>query len=147
VHTLKKPSKDNRGVEKKMSDSSENALDQIPANRDETGKYKTVPPIETRFKPGQTGNPSGRPKKSLFQTRMEQAFNDPEIVELLIADVITAIREGNSANLKEAWARVDGPIKQDIDLNSTVNVRDLSPEARQAEIETILAAIKAKQAD
>jgi hypothetical protein len=74
------------------------------------------------FQPGQSGNPSGRPKKSLFAQKMEDAFNNPEVVELLMADVLTSIREGNSANLKEAWARVDGPIKQEMEVTGSMGV-------------------------
>ena len=41
----------------------------VPRNKDASGKppYLPVPPLHSRFKPGQSGNPSGRPKTALVR--------------------------------------------------------------------------------
>jgi len=59
----------------------------------------------------------------------------------------TKIKLHDKKGALDSIARHLGMFVDKSEVNSTVNVRDLSPEARQAEIETILAAIKAKQAD
>jgi len=92
----------------------------------------------------------GRPKGSVSVTKFLKDLleaNECDQAKKLAQSLILNAAKGNGTAIKEVMSRIDGPIKQDIDLNSTVNVHDLSPEARQAEIETILAAIKAKQAE
>jgi|SRR6185312_3002392 len=95
------------------------------------------------FMPGQSGNPNGRPKKSLFQTRMEQEFNDPATVEILIQGVKKSIQEGNSANLKEAWARVDGPLTQVVETKDTTWTDEQCMTGLTTVLERIAADVKA----
>ena len=47
----------------------------------------------------------------MFQGHLEAAFNDPIISQDLANAVIASIKAGSSANLKQAWDRVDGPVK------------------------------------
>lgn len=91
------------------------------------------------FQPGKSGNPNGRPKKSLFHDLMDQAFDDPVRAKQMAEKVISKILEGDVVALKEAWARRDGPIKQEVELSGSVDTSGLTPEERQAKIEALKA--------
>ena len=51
----------------------------MPANRQKTGKKAN----DTSFRPGQSGNPSGRPRKRRELTEMCQRFVDQECIDKL----------------------------------------------------------------
>src|SRR5690348_13637488 len=57
-----------------------------PANRQQN---RVLPPVEYRFKPGQSGNPSGRPKKKwlteAFEELLERNLSDPKEREAFMA--------------------------------------------------------------
>lgn len=78
------------------------------------------------FPPGVSGNPSGRPKKSLYMREMEKAFNDPEIVPQLVEATIKTIcskRISMAGVLERAklLERIEGPITQEINLSGSVS--------------------------
>jgi hypothetical protein len=50
-----------------------------PENRRKTGPQAPVARSEaTRFKPGKSGNPGGRPKKKPLTEALEKIYSDPE---------------------------------------------------------------------
>lgn len=48
------------------------------------GRSNNQPPIETRFKKGQSGNPKGRPKKrpSTFESEVKSAFGEERQIKI-----------------------------------------------------------------
>jgi hypothetical protein len=87
-----------------------------PENRRKTGVGRggTVPPPEHRFKPGQSGNPGGRPKSKLltqaYRELLEQV--DPKerktLAEILARKAVQQALKGNLAALKEITDRTEG---------------------------------------
>src|SRR5580704_16382422 len=99
----------------------------VPGNRITTGP-------DGRFLKGFSGNPSGRPKKSLMQQRLEEKANDPEFVERWVEGAIErSISKGVAGFLmsREILDRVDGPVKQEVDLNVTLGLAETLTKARQ----------------
>ena len=87
-----------------------------PENRRKTGAGRggTVPPPEHRFKPGQSGNPGGRPKTKLltqaYRELLEQV--DPKerktLAEILARKAVQQALKGNLVALKEITDRTEG---------------------------------------
>ncbi len=77
------------------------------------------------WKPGQSGNPKGRPKKadcltSLLKEEMEKI--DPEDKgkrthkELIVLATMCLAKNGNATALKEIWERMDGKVRDKLEL-------------------------------
>lgn len=84
--------------------------------------------------PGQSGNPSGRPKKKPVTELYEQILNDPENIALFERAIIKALTKGNMAmvlQLKEMTDRVEGKVTQPIEADVTVNLADAIAAARK----------------
>lgn len=81
----------------------------------------------TPWKPGQSGNPSGRPKtKPLtdeFKRRRDE--NEGELAKELIQVAIDAAKKGDFRFWQELMNRSDGKVIEQIDLTADVNVQDL----------------------
>lgn len=76
------------------------------------------PPQEYRFKPGQSGNPAGRPKGSVSLTRLirEELERDGEdAARQLIRAAIDKAKAGSWRHLKEIIDRIDGPIAHHVE--------------------------------
>lgn len=78
------------------------------------------------WKKGQSGNPKGRPKKAdclttLMREELEKV--DPKDKEkrthkeLVVIATIELAKEGNSTALKEVWERMDGKVKEKLEIN------------------------------
>lgn len=80
-----------------------------PANRDQQG----------RFKPGFSGNPSGRPKNTLkdFTRQMFTEMTDEEKREWLIKNKVSGI---------DMWKMAEGNPKQDVGLSGEVVTKIIS---------------------
>ena len=71
---------------------------------------------DTKWKPGQSGNPHGRPKKENCLTDILKAKVDPEeLAERLIAKA----NEGDMIAMKYIYDRVDGRPKESVDIDAT----------------------------
>lgn len=78
------------------------------------------------FKPGQSGNPNGRPKGTSLTARLRVAIEKPEpgderpVADRLVAKLITLALEGDRQAIKDVFERVDGkvPDKLEADLKS-----------------------------
>jgi len=74
------------------------------------------------YKPGQSGNLKGRPKKGYSITEMmkEMLNNKPEIKEAIGSQIAAKAIEGDQAAIKTLWQYMDGMPKQTIDATVTV---------------------------
>lgn len=87
-----------------------------------------------KWKPGQSGNPSGRPKKKLITQMYEEILNDPEHIAAIKAATVKALRNGNMAmvlQLREMADRTEGKVTQPIEADISVNLADAIAEARK----------------
>lgn len=74
---------------------------------------------------GQSGNPSGRPKKSLLQRRVEEEFESEEFVEEALTAIKRTMTSAGMAGVLERkhWSdRVDGPVRQELDITGSVSL-------------------------
>lgn len=88
------------------------------------------------FMPGQSGNPSGRPKKRPISEIYERIMENPENVGLIEAAVLKTILAGKMAaqlTLKEMAERIEGKVTQPVDVNGelTLTLSDRIERARQ----------------
>lgn len=87
------------------------------------------------WKPGQSGNPSGRPPKSLLARKLEQMCNDPEIVEQILEQTKRTLTTKGMAGVlmqERILDRVDGKPVQPIEGDLTIALK-LSERMKQAE--------------
>src|SRR5664279_3842241 len=79
--------------------------------------------IPYRYKPGQSGNPSGRPKgligAALFKQLRKSGGKD---LELIIAGIISSARKGDAKAFSTIRDSIDGRPAQSIDLAGEVSV-------------------------
>lgn len=82
----------------------------------EQGKSKRrPPPVETRFKPGQSGNPTGRRKGSGIIGLLHQALT-PERKKAIVNRVVTMAAAGDLRALELILDRLDGPVSRDLNV-------------------------------
>jgi uncharacterized protein DUF5681 len=126
--------------------------------------------VATRFKPGQSGNPGGRPKTRIVAEMLSALGNevDPETLksyfQIAAERLMTEVFRGNVQAFREFANRVDGRATQHVELRGGLEVNHqgewqqawdkATPEEREHMIveldDKILAAaeqIKAKRAD
>lgn len=117
-----------------MDDTNGGQDNELPEN---TPAYtpKLTPEMEARkWKPGESGNPGGRPKKKPITEMYEAMLNDPELIDVARDAIRKAISKGQMAmvlQLKEMAERVEGKITQPIEADVTVNLADAIAEARK----------------
>lgn len=105
------------------------------ANSDKNTKKPLSESLEkNKWKPGQSGNPSGRPKKKPITELYESILNDPEQIAALRKSIIKVLDKGNMAmvlHLKEMADRIEGKVTQPIEAEISVNLADAIAEARK----------------
>ena len=89
------------------------------------------------WKPGESGNPSGRPKKKPITEMFERIFSDPELVTQFESAVVRSITKGGMAGvmyMKDAADRLEGKVTQplDVDLNFSLAARMAKARERTA---------------
>ena len=86
------------------------------------------------WQPGQSGNPSGRPKKKPITEMYERILNNPENLAAIELATMNALKKGNMAfvlQLREVTDRIEGKISQPIEADITVNLSDAIAAARK----------------
>jgi len=81
------------------------------------------PPEPNRWKPGQSGNPKGRPKDKPITAALRELMdrNDGEAIKALAAVALKNALKGDFRFAKEILERVDGKVAEQLDLNADVN--------------------------
>src|ERR1700723_707403 len=86
------------------------------------------------FKPGQSGNPGGRPKKRPITELYERILSDPKNIAAIEKAVLATLRKGNMTMvllLREITERVEGKVTQPIDADVTLNLAEAIAEGRK----------------
>ncbi len=91
-----------------------------PQNRRKTGAGcgGIVPPVEYRFKPGQSGNPGGRPKSKLVTQAYQELLEEVDrksgktFAQIIAEKVIREALNNNLAAVKEITDRTEGKAAQ-----------------------------------
>jgi hypothetical protein len=84
------------------------------------GRGRNPPPAGYRWKPGQSGNPAGRPKGSGLTDRLRALLDadDGATAERIVRAVVAAAEAGDAAFVKLIWDRLDGPVAARVELDS-----------------------------
>lgn len=99
------------------------------ANTPEKKHELTPEMVEAQWKPGQSGNPSGRPKKKPITEMYERLLADPKNIEAIEAAVAKALSKGQMAmvlQLKEMTDRVEGKVSQPVEVEGSLAIHTLS---------------------
>lgn len=86
------------------------------------------------WKPGQSGNPSGRPHKKPVTEMYERILSDPIALKAMEKAIKKALGKGQMAmvlQLREMTDRVEGKVTQPITADVTVNLSEAIAEARK----------------
>jgi hypothetical protein len=97
-------------------------------------KNRGKPENLTPWKPGQSGNPAGRPKKKPVTEMYERILSNPDNLSAIEKATVKALLKGNMAmvlQLREMTDRVEGKVTQPIEADITVNLADAIAEARK----------------
>lgn len=78
-----------------------------------------------QFKPGETGNPNGRPKKgySITEWFQEMLSSKPEVKDAIGKSIMKKALEGDAAAQRLVWQYMDGMPKQAIDHEGGVEIK------------------------
>jgi hypothetical protein len=89
---------------------------------DNRGTGRPLPPVETRFKKGQSGNPAGRPKSALYSDALRRKLSqidetdehEPKrsYAEILAEKAILKAKEGDIQALAHVADRTEGKPRQ-----------------------------------
>ena len=86
------------------------------------------------WQPGESGNPSGRPKKKPITEMYERILSNPDHLAAIELATVNALKKGNMAfvlQLREVTDRIEGKISQPIEADITVNLSDAIAQARK----------------
>jgi hypothetical protein len=109
--------------------TTDNAIDiqRDSSGRDQKGRFAKGNP--NGFKPGQSGNPAGRPKSitlsESFRRQLSQVVpNDPHgrtFAEVIALRVCVAAAQGDVSAARELGDRTEGKARQAIDVDMSVS--------------------------
>lgn len=80
------------------------------------------PPVSGRWKPGQSGNPKGRPKKKPFTEALERIFAklSDEEHEQIAMPLVKKAASGDVSAAKELADRLDGKVPTSVGGSTTL---------------------------
>lgn len=84
------------------------------------GRGRNPPPAGYRWKPGQSGNPRGRPKGSGLTDRLRALLekDDGAALNAIAAAVVEAAKAGDAAFVRMLWERIDGPVSARVEVEA-----------------------------
>jgi hypothetical protein len=100
-------------------------------NNGKRGRVENLKP----FKPGQSGNPSGRPKKTPLTDLYKELLDSPEIIAEVRNSVRAMVKSGRMVGmlqLKEMAERVEGKVTQPIEVEVSISERIRKARERRA---------------
>jgi len=79
-----------------------------------------MPKVSTSYKPGQSGNLKGRPKKgySITEWFKEMLNSSPEVKDAIGESITKKALKGDTTAQKMVWSYMDGMPKQSTDITS-----------------------------
>lgn len=98
-------------------------------NRRQDGTFGRGNRIGPRFRPGQSGNPKGRPPERPLTASLREALdaNDGELIETLARVAVDKAEGGDFRYFKEIMDRVDGKVTNRLDVSASgMSAADLS---------------------
>ncbi len=111
------------------------ATKQQTGNKRRDGKFAPHNKLGNRFKPGESGNPEGRPKLTLLSEALREQLahvlpgvDDRTVAEHIARSMIREALKGNVMAAKEIADRTEGKPKQAIDVD--MSIRDWRELAR-----------------
>jgi len=99
----------------------------VPENKHNTRFRGPSPDVgrATQFKPGQSGNPGGRPKKTPLTKAFEQVFGDPEFTVAQLRKIMAGKNDmAKVMLLKIAGDRLEGKVTAALEGNLTLTVSE-----------------------
>lgn len=90
---------------------------------------ETIKPFQ--FKPGKSGNPGGRPKKTPLTEALQRIVQDPQAADKLAKSIVKEANKGNHKAFKEIADRVEGKVANRVaftgydgeEIKATVNAK------------------------
>lgn len=109
--------------------------DKIAGNSELTGRQRSLANLTPhQFQKGTSGNPSGRPRKGPATEIYEQLWDNQEFRERFRAATMERMLSKGVAGFlmsREVADRVEGPVKQEIDMQVTLGLAETLSKARQ----------------
>lgn len=84
-----------------------------------------MPLTQTSFKPGQSGNPDGRPPKGYSITEWFQNMmnSNPDVRDAMGKSIVKKALEGDVSAQKMVWQYMDGMPKQTLEHEGGLDIR------------------------
>ena len=80
------------------------------------------PPRLGRWKPGESGNPAGRPKSKPFKDALQAILDNPDQLAKTAAALVARSHTGDVGAIKEIADRLDGKVTDTLETNALVRV-------------------------
>ena len=105
------------------------------------GKSRGRPENLKPFKPGQSGNPGGRPKKRLIDEVLTELLETADSSEALAVAraLIKKAKKGDSKAAQLVAERTQGKPKQKIEMSGSLDLKSKSDEELKAMLQTLIA--------
>jgi len=95
------------------------------------------PPVHTRWKKGQSGNPGGRPKGeslvALMRRVLEREHNGRPLMEVLAERLVKEALAGKFPFAKEVLDRVEGKVQDKLEVSGPMTVKVVYDDERPAQ--------------
>jgi hypothetical protein len=85
-----------------------------------SGKRPGRPENLRPWKPGQSGNPGGRPKRKPLTDKLLEVLEDPKELEALVRVWLKSAQKGSVMHLREILDRVEGRVALPVDVSANV---------------------------
>ena len=108
-----------------MKRNSIDPTERLPVSESEQqAKNRLRPPTSTSWKPGESGNPNGRPPKNwTWKDLLEEAMDEKDatgvpVKKIIVKRMVELAKRGDLQATKEIIDRMDGKAKQSTDLQT-----------------------------